>query len=227
MNFRVLTLKYLGWCPGVESAARFMPDRDIPETLVIGSALAVILLVGVYCSIMIPPSVWERVVYIDGIEYPDELFNESFDYSTLRDKRVVFHQPFNRSEFLIGNSQMEEFGISRLDELEGILEELGAPKIVIGYALWIGNRTWEEVVRWWYGESVNLNEIFGTWIGRSFGYSYVYYRVERRGQSSLSVTKYYKLIETGGSAIWSVEVSCYPPYLGTVFRRGLRRRIGG
>jgi len=30
MNFKVLTLKYMGWCPGVESAARFIPDRDIP-----------------------------------------------------------------------------------------------------------------------------------------------------------------------------------------------------
>jgi len=32
MNLRVITLRYLGWCPGVKSAARFMPDEDIPLT---------------------------------------------------------------------------------------------------------------------------------------------------------------------------------------------------
>ena len=29
MNLRALTLKYLGWCPGVEAAVRFIPNRDI------------------------------------------------------------------------------------------------------------------------------------------------------------------------------------------------------
>ena len=37
MNFRVLTLKYMGWCPGVESAARFIPDRDIPPIRIVFS----------------------------------------------------------------------------------------------------------------------------------------------------------------------------------------------
>lgn len=32
MNLRALTVKYLGWCPGAKSAARFVPDRDIPPT---------------------------------------------------------------------------------------------------------------------------------------------------------------------------------------------------
>ena len=227
MNFRVLTLKYMGWCPGVKAAARFMPDRDIPEIYLIGSTLAVIL-VGIYYSNLMPPPVWEpKVVYIDGIEYPDEYFNEDFDYASLKGKKVVFHQPFNRSEFLMGDSQIEEFSISELDELEGILDELGTPKIVVGYALWIGSSTWEEVARWRYGDSVNLNEIIGTRIWRTFGdYSNVNYEVERRGQS-LYISKYYRESETHRSAIWSIEVSCNSPYLGTIFRRGLRRWIGG
>jgi hypothetical protein len=32
MNLRALTVKYMGWCPGAKSAARFVPDRDIPPT---------------------------------------------------------------------------------------------------------------------------------------------------------------------------------------------------
>jgi len=227
MNFRVLTQKYMGWCPGVKAAARFMPDRDIPEIYLIGSTFAVIL-VGIYFSNLMPPPVWEpKVLYIDGMEYPDEYFNEGFDYSSLKGKKVVFHQPFSRSEFLMGGSRIEEFSISELDELEGILDELGTPKIVIGYALWIGNCTWDEVARWRYGDSVDLNDVIGTIIQRRFGdYSTVYYEIERFGHS-LSISKYYKESEKIRSAIWSLEVSCNSPHLGTMHRRGLIGGIGG
>jgi hypothetical protein len=34
MNLRTLTLKYLGWCPGIKEAARFIPGREIPSTQV-------------------------------------------------------------------------------------------------------------------------------------------------------------------------------------------------
>ena len=29
MNLRKITLKYMGWCPGVKSAAMFIPDKEI------------------------------------------------------------------------------------------------------------------------------------------------------------------------------------------------------
>lgn len=32
MNLRRTTLEYLGWCPGVKSASRFIPDRDKKES---------------------------------------------------------------------------------------------------------------------------------------------------------------------------------------------------
>jgi len=44
MNFRVLTLRYMGWCPGVKAAARFIPDRDISKTMLLSGI--VILLTG-------------------------------------------------------------------------------------------------------------------------------------------------------------------------------------
>ena len=31
MNLRKLTLKYFGWCPGIDNAAKFIPDGDIPD----------------------------------------------------------------------------------------------------------------------------------------------------------------------------------------------------
>lgn len=34
MNIRAMTVKYLGWCPGVKAASQFLPDREIPSTQV-------------------------------------------------------------------------------------------------------------------------------------------------------------------------------------------------
>ena len=31
MNLRALTLKYFGWCPGIDNAAKFIPNGDIPD----------------------------------------------------------------------------------------------------------------------------------------------------------------------------------------------------
>ena len=41
MNLRTITLRYLGWCPGVKAAARFLPDRDIPPTRILMMAALV------------------------------------------------------------------------------------------------------------------------------------------------------------------------------------------
>ena len=46
MNPRTVALRYLGWCPGVESAARFMPDQDLPTSKIVAS-----LLVGLMVSL--------------------------------------------------------------------------------------------------------------------------------------------------------------------------------
>ena len=45
MNVRRFTLRYIGWCPGIETASRFVPDRDIPHKIMFayGLALAALL----------------------------------------------------------------------------------------------------------------------------------------------------------------------------------------
>jgi len=48
MNLRKLTQMYMGWCPGVESAARFIPDRDIPP-IRIATILVLAASVSVTC----------------------------------------------------------------------------------------------------------------------------------------------------------------------------------
>jgi len=49
MNLRVLTQKYMGWCPGVESAARFIPDRDVNDKAV-GAAFIMLMLYIIFFS---------------------------------------------------------------------------------------------------------------------------------------------------------------------------------
>ena len=46
MNLRKISLKYMGWCPGVKSAARFIPDRNIPPTRVVLAVVIVLLTSG-------------------------------------------------------------------------------------------------------------------------------------------------------------------------------------
>ncbi len=33
MNLRKITLKYMGWCPSVKSAAKFIPEKEINVSL--------------------------------------------------------------------------------------------------------------------------------------------------------------------------------------------------
>jgi len=45
MNLQIIFNKYLGWCPGAESAAKFVPDRDIAggTIAILASALMLII----------------------------------------------------------------------------------------------------------------------------------------------------------------------------------------
>ena len=57
MSLRKVTLRYLGWCPGIEAAARFIPDKEIPDGRVkwvsaMGGAFLILL--GIY-SVVSPP----------------------------------------------------------------------------------------------------------------------------------------------------------------------------
>jgi len=47
MNIRTITLRYLGWCPGIESAARFIPDKETTPTRIV---LALTFLTSVFFS---------------------------------------------------------------------------------------------------------------------------------------------------------------------------------
>jgi hypothetical protein len=97
MNLRALTLKYMGWCPGVNSAAKFIPDIDIPVTPKL-LGMVIIIFSGVtllsfwaYSFFSPPPfSQGPLKVYIGKGEnmrvFYDYEFNESYDYAQLWEK---------------------------------------------------------------------------------------------------------------------------------------------
>jgi len=73
MNLRTVTLKYLGWCPGVEAAARFIPDREIPnrrlkQASYIGGLLFLSYLVY---NIVAPPRSYAWDLDFNGAKYDE------------------------------------------------------------------------------------------------------------------------------------------------------------
>ena len=66
MNFRKITLKYLAWCPGIESAARFIPAREFDSRLV--APVALMLFTTLF--IMVPLSIGS---YIESQKPPEDI----------------------------------------------------------------------------------------------------------------------------------------------------------
>ena len=156
MNLKKVTLRYMGWCPGVESAARFLPDRDMSRGSLIltGITSASILIVAglIVLSFYKPPEWRSLTVTIDGVTYLDEEFNESFDYSSLKGKYVHFTILRNISEFSTsGKFETQIYDFEELGEAWLFLEELDTPRIVIGFARWLSNTTFREAYKEFYG----------------------------------------------------------------------------
>ena len=84
MNLRSATLKYLGWCPGVSSAAKFLPNKDVdPVRIMSIIVMAVMILVSgfystnyVLASMGFPDTTGAEVINVDPIltAYNGELF---------------------------------------------------------------------------------------------------------------------------------------------------------
>ena len=70
MNLRKMTLKYMGWCPGVKSASRFIPEKEIHRTH--GYLLVIIVALGFSVPYLLyfepePPPSW-IIAYESGTQ---------------------------------------------------------------------------------------------------------------------------------------------------------------
>lgn len=223
MNLRTVTLKYLSWCPGMANAAELLPDRDVPDRYFVMLGFLIIVSVGSVLTWLPKSPAQPLIVTIDGVVYPDDAFDETFNYSFLRGKTISFHEKINRTEFAKGTEHLkEEFVYSSMDEIRLKLESLKVPKIVIGFTMWASNGTYEEVALNWYGETYyfELAENLRNEFRKSFGAkeaNTAYYEIKRGSPdfpaSGVHISKRYKT-PSGSSGIWSLRVKLpiQPPY---------------
>ncbi len=74
MNLRKITLRYMGWCPGVESAARFIPDEEVGRGKLVWVLMMLALYAGIFSwlpgvfrfllilfSLVVVPYIWLRL----------------------------------------------------------------------------------------------------------------------------------------------------------------------
>ncbi len=55
MNFRKLTSRYFGWCSGIDSALKFIPDKDISDQWIVysfASLSAIVVILGLRSYLM-------------------------------------------------------------------------------------------------------------------------------------------------------------------------------
>jgi len=71
MNLRSVALRHLGWCPGVEAAARFLPDRDMKRYIMMFTLVLLTLSASIWTVLLnsIGQNEYSRLT-----EVPHELF---------------------------------------------------------------------------------------------------------------------------------------------------------
>ncbi len=246
MNLRKITLRYMGWCPGMKSAAMFFPDREFSgRTLFITTApIALIIVVAIAQNIFEPKEEKPLMVTIydvydpsDRATYLDDMFDETFNYSKLKDKHIEFNTPF-KAEFIYSSKiKYETFDFDSLEDVWLFLEELETPKIVIGFAKWLSNGTFEEALERFHGygsskegESIHslryVNVYFGMWRDNS-----CFFEVIREpsvteissyvnGFDGIYVEKRYVSGEVHGLAVWIlyVRLNNTPPFSAVFLR---------
>lgn len=159
MNLRKITLKYMGWCPGVKSAARFLPDYDIqlkPWMLYVSIASIALLYVVSQPSFNAQYPPYEEgplKVYVgQGATrevFYDRDFNETFDYMQLYkyDWRgpAYFVEKLDDSEYSETRIAIEPIYFFSLKELiEYLRGDLKAPNVVWGLSCSLLEHTWEQ-----------------------------------------------------------------------------------
>lgn len=171
MNLRKITLKYMGWCPGIKAAAQFIPDTYVPVTpklLIITMIifLGLTLLSFEAYRLYSPPPISEGPfkVYVGKGEntrvFYDYEFNNSFDYARLWEKEranrltVYFREKFNSSEYAKGSIEVEELSFTDIDDLCQYMRGLGAPNVLVRFTRFMLNQSFEETYMKVWNKSV-------------------------------------------------------------------------
>lgn len=179
-----------------------------------------ILIVSIYLVAIIISQIYyqnystseeELKVIIDGKEYPDSFFDEKFDYSTLRDKKVEITMYLDSKEFPY-NYEKFTFEYKSIDKAWLLLDELKAPKIVIGFSKFLCMGSFNETVLRFYGEDYS-REVYGEEVGGVIGtakksyYDVLFqvYRLNIPNMKGLQINKMYGSASSW-SSVWSLFI---------------------
>lgn len=183
MNLRRITLKYMGWCPGVKAAARFVHYKQIKKPISMRFLTATIVIFTCYTLLAyafyppIPEGPLKVTIYPRAGKQVilDHEFNESYDYGLLfgrewkRRTIVVFREKLNLSEFASGaEAEVEDLTLETLEEVcQYVREEVGAPNVVVGLTGYLLNQSFEETYFKIWGKPLDQPErgSFGHLIG--------------------------------------------------------------
>jgi len=242
MNLRRITLKYMGWCPGVDSAARFLPDYDIP----LKPWMLFVSIVGItVLYLAAQPSFYTQYppyeegplkVYVgqgtDREVIYDRDINETFDYFQLYkyDWRgpAYFVEKLDDSEYAETRMATEPTFFYSLEELfEYLRDDLKAPNVVWGLTRSLLEHTWEEfAVETGYpstekgGSEIDLGRVYQTQ-SRGWGINYQVLRLKEHisapienmyVQDGLIVGKF-----IGDKIIWEFRIDAVEFYLKDLF----------
>jgi hypothetical protein len=227
MNLRKITLKYMGWCPGIEAAARFIPDKDIPNKITVASmllSLTILISIGLAAQIFATRPEGPLKVRVDGEVFYDGDFDEDFDYSMLINKTIYFYEKVTRDDFAgswLEKDEAMHFKANNLRDVWSIIDDIEMPHIVRGVAKLVCNGTYEEVDSIFHepwGLGIGLGDYWG-WKNRG-GSRYWIYRTPE-SDDDVETFELLKVHYTPGEhLIWRLEVRIYqPPPLEVTFRR--------
>jgi len=248
MNLRKITLRYMGWCPGVKSAAMFIPDKEFSSrTLFLTTvSIASIIVAAITIQNVTEPkeaktlmvTIYDVYDPSDRATYPDGMFDETFNYSKLIDRHIEFNIPLEAKFVTSKEPEIQIFEFESLDDVWLFLKNQSTPKIVMGFSSWLTNGTFEEVFKRfhgyhpsergeWPGPPEDVSLWFGRWnIGQCF---FEVIRVPSpasdiekyvNGIEGIYVEKRFAPSEGSSSAVWIlyIKLNDAPPF-SAVFRR--------
>ncbi len=226
MNPRRAFMATMGWCPGVEAAARMFPDREVSNRKIVIFGAAIFFLISTYSGyyyFAFPAETRLRVTITEGNSvqtFYDDEFNDSFNYARLikSDVYVAFNQPQNASDS-VSVKVTEKLNVTTLRDVYSFMRGLAIPKVVAGVADAMLNRTYDQVNEIMYPGQPS--SAAGMGIEKDLGYGRglgggVFYSIDRERSGlvhdGIVVTKYFGPVADSGarSFYWVLEVDSWP-----------------
>ncbi len=129
------------------------PTRPLRDYL-IPVILIIVIAAGGYNLFMTPPKMPDPLmITIDGEEYPDSQFGETYDYTGFAHKRKELFYPVNWDEFSSSNGEtLTEYSSDSISDAWEKIDHLEAPEYSKGLAQWLCNGTLDEVGLRYYGD---------------------------------------------------------------------------